>query len=183
MSSCPSLPIKPRTDFSLPFSPGRGNFIEKSLSVNKHMLTLFRIVWQFCAAHQHGGEMCVYLMPADTNLQRTDSETHSYFSKLSSLRVLSSLYSNSASSHYFSCISRDFCNRNAQSTNYFTPDIITVIPNNAAFEMSRCISQPCQDIWTRTFSVKKRGWVQINCQTAHSVYTQQSLAVYGKSKQ
>lgn len=77
-SSHPSLPIKTRTAFWLPFSPKQGNFIEKSRSVHKHMLTWLHIVWHFCSIHQHGGERtdeCVFTVsdvcrpkPANTAL-------------------------------------------------------------------------------------------------------------------
>lgn len=58
-----SLPIKNENSFQ--FSPqSRGDFMETSLSVYKHMLTLFQIVWHFCATHQHGGERtdgCIFI--------------------------------------------------------------------------------------------------------------------------
>lgn len=44
LSSCPPSQIKPRTASSLPFSLKQGDFFELSLSVYKHMLTLFQIV-------------------------------------------------------------------------------------------------------------------------------------------
>lgn len=77
----------------------------------------------------------------------------------------------------------DGCKRHPERANWITLDSTTKIPNNAALELSRCISQPCQDFWACTFPCEKAKLDSDKLSAAHSVYTQQALAVYGKSKQ
>lgn len=157
------------TPHSLSFSTKQRHFIKKTVCIQAHVdfisdCLTFRLctpVWWW-----EDRWMCVYCIWAPQS-QTCKPAFKPFLPRLTfSVLVL-----------FFSCISRD---RHAQSSNYITLDFTMKIPNNAAFERSRCISLRCQDVRARTFSAKLDS---DKLSTAHSVYTQQSLAVRGKSKQ
>lgn len=143
LSSCPSLLMKPRTDFSLPFAPKRSHFYwRESICIQTHVDFVTDCLTFLCYTPAWRWWMCVYLLPADLNLQ-TLCRDRCFIS------VLRQIHFSSQQTALFLEIQpfplppsplSDGCNRHPQSTNWITLDFTTKIPNNVPFEASRCVS-------------------------------------------